>query len=108
MRRDPILIAVADDKKRRKRTKKSSGGSKKPRTAASTSSARYTPPTPSSYKSSSKWVPIFMFGFFGLGVVMMLLNYLPGNLLPGGSNNWYLLGGLGLILLGFGAATRYR
>jgi len=61
------------------------------------------------YKQSSKWVPIFMFGFFGLGVAIILLNYLPGApILPGDTSNWKLLIGLGLICMGFIAATRYK
>jgi len=92
---------VVDEKKRRKRTKSGSSQAKRP--------SRYTPPVPVSVKHSSRWVPIFMFGFFIIGVAMILLNYLPGApLLPGDTSNWYLLGGLGAILLGFVAATRYR
>lgn len=50
-----------------------------------------------------------MFGFFGIGVLIILLNYLPGSpLLPGDTSNWYLLGGLGCICAGFIAATQYR
>ncbi len=60
-------------------------------------------------KPSSRLVPIFMFGFFGIGVLIILLSYLPGDILPGsGNNNYYVLGGLLCICLGFVAATRYR
>lgn len=47
-----------------------------------------------------------MLSLFGLGVVCIMLNYI--GLLPGGTSNAYLLGGLGLIVLGFIAATRYH
>ena len=70
-------------------------------------SGRYTPPIPREVKVSSKWVPILMFTFLGLGMVMIVANYL--DLLPGdGPSNWYLLGGLGLITVGFIVATRWR
>jgi hypothetical protein len=39
-------------------------------------------------------------------MAVILLNYL--GVLPGGAKNAYLLVGLGLITLGFIAATRYR
>ena len=47
-----------------------------------------------------------MFTLLGLGGVLILLNYLE--LLPGATSNWYLLGGLGLILGGILTATQYR
>ncbi len=69
-------------------------------------SARYTPPTPHYIKESPLWVPILMFALLGLGVLLIIVNYSP--VMPGGSSNWYLLGGLGLITTGFIAATKYR
>jgi hypothetical protein len=97
---------VVDDRKRRKRVKPKTGTSGR---VTEKGSARYTPPVPIEYKQPSKIVPFIMFGFFGLGVILILLNYLPGSpLLPGDRNNWNLLIGLGLICLGFGAATRLR
>ncbi len=51
------------------------------------------------------WVPIVMFTTLGLGMLIILANYV--DLLPGdGPNNYYLLGGLGLITAGFITATR--
>jgi hypothetical protein len=47
-----------------------------------------------------------MLAFFGLGLLMIVLNYIE--VLPGSANNWYLLGGLGLIVLGFIVSTQYR
>lgn len=69
-------------------------------------SGRYTAPIPREYRSSPWWVPVLILTFFGLGLICILLNYL--GLLPGGANNWYLLLGLGLIVAGFIAATRYH
>jgi hypothetical protein len=47
-----------------------------------------------------------MLAFFGIGVLMIVLNYI--GLLPGAASNWYLLGGLGLIVVGFVISTQYR
>ena len=79
-----------------------SGG---PRRAQAPSS-RYTPPTPRSVKQSPPWVPVLMFGLLIVGAIMIVLNYLE--LLPASASNWYLLGGLGLILSGIFVATQYR
>ncbi len=58
-------------------------------------------------KPSSIFVPIVMFGTFIAGIGIILFNYLPHGLF-GMPSNWYLLGGLGLILVGIVAATQYR
>lgn len=68
--------------------------------------SRYTPPIPSEYKVSPRWVPVLMFTFLGAGMLMIFLNYL--GVVPGGTSNWYLLGGLGLILAGIITATQYH
>lgn len=52
------------------------------------------------------WVPVVMFGLMGLGTIVILANYTIGVL--GMPNNWYLLGGLGMVLGGIIAATQYR
>jgi hypothetical protein len=41
-----------------------------------------------------------------LGAVVIFLNYL--GLMPGDTNNWYLLLGLGLILAGIMTATQFH
>ena len=69
-------------------------------------SSRYTPPVPIEQKISPAWVPILMFGLLGLGVLIIFLNYI--DVVPGGRSNWYLLGGLGLILGGIITATQYH
>ena len=61
-------------------------------------------PTPSTQKVSPAWVPVLMFGLLVVGSLMIIVNYL--GLLPGGTNNWYLLAGLGLILGGIITATQ--
>jgi hypothetical protein len=71
-----------------------------------TSSGRYTPPIPREVKVSPMWVPVVMFTFLGIGMLMIVLNYLGW--LPGAASNWYLLGGLGCITVGFITATQYH
>jgi hypothetical protein len=68
--------------------------------------ARYTAPIPREWRESPKWVPVLMFTFLALGALMIIVNYTP--LMPGGSSNWYLLGGLGLVTLGFITATKWE
>ena len=67
-------------------------------------SRRYTPPIPASEKVSAPWVAPVMFTLLGVGALVIILNYI--DVLPGGTNNWYLFGGLGLILAGIITATR--
>jgi hypothetical protein len=70
---------------------------------------RYTPPAPKLDAPSPMWVPVLMFTLLVAGAAMIVLNYL--GLLPtasGEASNWWLLGGLGLISLGFITATQYR
>ncbi len=73
---------------------------------SATSSGRYTAPVPDELRSSPWWVPTIMLALFGLGVVAIVLNYL--GVLPASPSNWYLLGGLGGIILGFVAATQWH
>lgn len=73
---------------------------------ASMASSRYTPPIPKTYKESPRWVPVLMFALLGIGVVVIILNYL--GLLPSAPTNWYLLVGLAGILGGIVTATQFR
>lgn len=78
-------------------------------TPKGTASGRYTPPTPKEYKVSPRWVPVVMLTLLVLGMVVIISNYLPGaGILPGDTDNKYLLLGLGLITGGFITATKYR
>ena len=52
-------------------------------------------------------VPILMFGTLTLGTAVILFNYLTEDIL-GTPSNWYLLGGLGFVLVGIVTATQYR
>lgn len=72
-------------------------------------SGRYTPPVPTASRAPSpKWVPITMFSLWGVGLLVIILNYM--NVLPGsdGGNGWYLVGGLVAILAGILVSTQYR
>jgi hypothetical protein len=48
-----------------------------------------------------------MIAGFLLGFLVIFLHYVD-LFLPGAASNWWLLGGLGLILGGILAATQYR
>jgi hypothetical protein len=75
-------------------------------TEKKTRAGRYTPPVPREVKVSPMWVPVLMFTLLGLGMIVIVINYL--GVLPGGAANKYLLVGLVLITAGFITATRYR
>jgi hypothetical protein len=78
-------------------------GSKRTTPAAS---RRYTPPVPQSAKVSPMWVPVLMFVLLGIGLVVILANYIGW--LPGSTSNWYLVVGLGFILGGILTATQWH
>lgn len=75
-------------------------------------SARYTPPVPKELKVSPMWVPVLMGVLLGLGVLVILLNYvslLPTwGFLPDDTSNMWLLVGLLLILGGIIVATQWH
>ncbi len=76
------------------------------------STGRYTPPIPREMKVSPTWVPVLMFVLLGLGVIVIIGNYvgvLPGwGFLPDDTSNMWLLVGLGLVLGGILTATQYH
>jgi hypothetical protein len=82
------------------------GGSASGGGGGSTTSGRYTAPIPAEMRSSPRWYPVFMLVLFAIGLVGIMLNYL--GLLPGGASNVYLFIGLGFIVAGFVAATRWH
>jgi hypothetical protein len=67
--------------------------------------SRYRPPPRKKHRPSPKWFGGLILGAFAVGVAMIVLNYL--DLMPGGTSSGYLMGGLGLIALGFILATRW-
>ena len=69
------------------------------------------PPPPKADPAKEKgpsplWYVITMFGLMAIGLVVILLNYM--DVLPGGTSSWVLLGGLGLIGVGFAMTMNYR
>jgi hypothetical protein len=70
-------------------------------------SSRVTPRTVSKQDlPSPAWVPVLMFALFGIGVLLIFLNYT--GVLPSSPTTWYLVGGLVAILGGIVTATQYR
>jgi hypothetical protein len=55
---------------------------------------------------SPTWVPVLMFALLGLGALVIFLNYL--GLLPGATDNKYLLLGLALVLGGIVTSTQFH
>jgi hypothetical protein len=70
---------------------------------------RYQAPPKKKPKPSPKWFGWTILSIMGVGVVMIVLNYL--GLLPGEhgtANNLYLFLGLGFIAIGFLMSTAWR
>ncbi len=75
---------------------------------AQVSERAITPNRVEALPPSPMYVPaIMLIGFVG-GLLMILGNYLFSSDALGTPSNWYLLGGLGMILVGILAATQYR
>ena len=81
-------------------------GSRVGRYTSAEEKGKYTPPIPKEVRRSPRWYGPAILLFFVVGVLMVLLNYL--SVLPGSVTVWYLVGGLGMIFIGFLMATRYR
>ena len=70
---------------------------------------RYQPPPKKKHKPSPPWFGALILSFFGLGVAIIILNYL--GLVPFTTldpSNWFLFGGLGGIALGFVLSTQWH
>ncbi len=67
--------------------------------------SRYRPPPRKKHKPSPKWFGALILFFFIASVAVIILNYL--GLMPGGTNGWYLVGGLSGIAVGFILATQW-
>ena len=80
-------------------------GTASTRSGSAASSGRYTAPIPREMRTSAPWVPYLIVTLFALGVLVILLNYLG---VLGNASNIYLFIGLGLIVAGFIAATRWH
>ena len=67
----------------------------------------YTPPpVHHDEKVSPKWYAAVMFTLMGIGVLVIVLNYI--DLVPGGHQSMYLYSGLGAIALGFLMTMNYH
>jgi hypothetical protein len=55
---------------------------------------------------SPTWYVVIMFGLMAVGIVVILLNYI--NLVPGGTDSMWLIGGLAMIGIGFAMTLNYR
>lgn len=66
--------------------------------------SRYTPPPPKKAPPSPTWVPVTMFSLMGLGMIVIVGNYLRGD----NASNAFLFVGLGFITAGFLLATQWR
>ena len=81
-------------------------GDPRKKAEAHSEASRYTPPTPQGAKISPWYIPAMMFGFLGLGMIIIFLNYMGWPF--GDPSNWRLLIGLASILAGILVATRYQ
>lgn len=82
-------------------------GKPKPRRASER--YRLDPDRKQRHRPSPRWYGPLILSIMGIGVVMIVTNYM--GVLPGTSaapRNAYLFGGLGLIALGFLGTTRWR
>jgi hypothetical protein len=71
--------------------------------------SQYQPPPKKKPKPSPTWFGVTVLTILGLGVAIIIMNYLGITaLLPGAPTNLYLWMGLGAIALGFGLATQWR
>jgi hypothetical protein len=67
---------------------------------------RYTAPIPKSVKHSPRWFGPVLLVLLVIGLLVIVGNYV--GIMPGGTSNWYLIGGLLAIVVGAMMATQYR
>jgi len=70
---------------------------------------RYIPPPQKKRKASPRWFRVLILTVMGLGVLLIVTNYMgliPGT--NGTASQVYLFGGLGLIAFGFLLSTQWR
>ena len=68
--------------------------------------SRYQPPPKPKPRPSPRWLGPSILIILLFGVAVIVLNYL--GIVPGGTKDLYLWVGLGLIAVGFAAATQWR
>ena len=64
------------------------------------------PPPKKRPRSSPRWYGYLVLGLILVGVAIIVLNYM--DIVPGGTQSYYLWVGLGFIGAGFAAATQWR
>jgi hypothetical protein len=74
---------------------------------------RHVTPPPAKRKPSPDWVPRLGVGLLGVGVLAIILGYVPPitealRSLPGLGANWTLVGGFVLLVAGFVVLTRWE
>ena len=67
---------------------------------------RYTAPIPKSVRHSPRWFGPVLLALLIVGLLLIVGNYV--GIMPGGTSNWYLIGGLVGIVVGAMMATQYH
>ena len=67
---------------------------------------RYTAPIPKSVRPSPRWFGPVLLALLIIGLLLIVGNYV--GIMPGGTSNWYLIGGLVGIVVGAMMATQYH
>jgi Cell division protein CrgA len=67
---------------------------------------RYTAPIPRNVRRSPPWFGPVLLVLLVVGLFLIVGNYV--GILPGGTSNWYLIGGLVGIVIGALMATQYH
>lgn len=93
--------AKNDAKAARRRTTTKGGDAAVERSRVTSSKKMKPPPSP-------RWYVVLTLAFFGVGVLVLLANYLVLPLIGENASGLWLAIGLGLILVGFIMSTRLR
>jgi len=75
------------------------------RSRRSNKRSTYVPPKPAKPKPSPRWVPPLGLALIGLGLLLIILNYLVASF-PGG--NYNLVIGFVLMAVGLGVLSQWR
>ena len=67
---------------------------------------RYTAPIPKNVRHSARWYGPLLLALLIIGLILIVGNYV--GIMPGGTSNWYLIGGLVGIVVGALMATQYH